>query len=79
MCDGAAEKDGADANQHGDEAKPGQQWASLMGTETLITVLDVLAIGRGLLGALGRAGQGDTLVIAALVEQGTHSVADTCH
>ena len=50
-----------------------------MGTEALITVLDVLAIGRGLLGALGRAGQGDTLVVAALVEQGAHRVADTCH
>lgn len=77
MCDGAAEKDGADANQHGDEAKQGQQWASLMGTKALITVLDVLAVGRGLLGALGRTGQGDALVIAALVEQGTHRVTDT--
>lgn len=48
-----------------------------MGTEALITVLDVLTIGGSLLGTLGSTGQGDTLVIAALVEQGTHRVADT--
>lgn len=50
-----------------------------MGTKTLVAVLNVLAISRSLLSAGGRTGQGDALVVAALVEQGTDRVANTCN